>query len=144
LVRYLFGAFPFFKFVPPRHQSSQNENIIAPFLKLQSDTVLVKTKRHYTSQAKHSSSTRATSKMISSTIRGAAAATKIAARSSSRLATISAPVGSLPHLNPAQVQIQSLQPSGDQHSATDLYQLLKEVSHLLMNPINAFFCFTVN
>jgi hypothetical protein len=71
--------------------------------------------------------------MISSSIRGAAAATKIAARSSSKLATVSVPAGNLPHLNPAQVQLQSPQlPSEGTRSAADLHQLLTEVSHLLV------------
>jgi hypothetical protein len=71
--------------------------------------------------------------MISSSIRGVSAATQIAARSSSRLATVSVPAGNLPHLNPAQVQLQSKQlPSEGPHSAADFHQLLKEVSHLLV------------
>jgi hypothetical protein len=57
-------------------------------------------------------------------MRGAAAATKIAARSSSRFS----------HLNPAQVQQlhSSQRPSGGQQGTAGLHQLLKEVSHLLM------------
>jgi hypothetical protein len=70
--------------------------------------------------------------MIASTIRGAVAATKIAARSSSRLATVSASSGNLTALNPAQFQLKSQQPSGGKPSATDLHQLFKEVIHSLL------------
>jgi hypothetical protein len=81
-------------------------------------------------------------RMISSSIRGVAAATQIAARSSSKLATVSVPAGNLPHLNPAQVQLQSKELPSEgphTHSAADLHQLLKEVSLLLVLVLVLFF-----
>jgi hypothetical protein len=69
--------------------------------------------------------------MIASTIHGVVAATKIAARSSSRLATVSASSGNVT-FNPAQFQLNSQQPSGGKPTATDLHQLFKEVIHSLL------------